>query len=147
EDNTRLILIHLSYFGLYDGAGNYVTNLPLEINASAEPRWSRRDPNVLYYLHGNQIKQYNVADAPLNTASVVHTFSEYSAVSGKGKSDISFDGDHFVLVGDGRSVFIYELSSDSKSSVFDSGGISFNSVAITPNGNVTISWNAVGSNR
>jgi hypothetical protein len=144
EDNTRLILIHLSYFALYDGAGNFLNNLPFEINASAEPRWSRRDPNVLYYLRGNQIKQYNVAT---NTASVVHTFDEYSAVSGKGKSDISFDGDHFVLVGDGRYVFIYELSSDSKSSVFDSAGMLLNSVAITPNGNVTIAWNGVGSDR
>jgi hypothetical protein len=144
EDNSRLILVHLSYFGLYDGAGNFLGNLPLEINASAEPRWSRTDPKLLYYVHGNQLKEYNVGTS---SATVVHTFSEYSAVSGKGKSDISFDGNHFVLVGDGEYVFVYEISTDSKGSVFDTAGVSFNNVAITPNNNVAISWTAVGSSR
>jgi hypothetical protein len=32
--------------------------------------------------------------------SLVHAFGEYSMVNGRGESDISFDGDHFVLVGD-----------------------------------------------
>jgi hypothetical protein len=144
QDNTKLLLMHLSYFGLYDGTGVFLRNLPLEINASTEPRWSRSDPNVFYYVRGNQLKQYNVE---ANTMSVVHAFSEYSAVSGKGKSDISFDGDHFVLVGDRRYVFVYEISTDSKGPVFDTGGVFFNNVTITPNGNVTISWNSVGSNR
>src|SRR5215468_4720737 len=53
QDNTRLLLVHFSYFGLYDGSGNYLRDLPLEINAASEPRWSRKDPNVLYYVRGN----------------------------------------------------------------------------------------------
>src|SRR5690242_9367860 len=47
-DNTRLLLTHFSYFGLYDGAGNFLMNLPFEVNTSSEPRWSRSDPNVFY---------------------------------------------------------------------------------------------------
>jgi MBG domain (YGX type) len=144
QDNTKLLLVHLSYFALYDGDGTYVRDLPLQINASSEPRWSRSDPNVLYYLQGNQLKQYNVGT---QTTSVVHAFTEYSRISGKFKSDISFDGNHFVFVGDNRYVFVYEINTDSKGAVFDTGGVSFNNVGITPNGNVTIAWIAVGSNR
>ena len=47
QNNTRLLLLHFSYFALYDGAGNYLQDLPLEINASSQPRWSRTDPLVL----------------------------------------------------------------------------------------------------
>jgi hypothetical protein len=43
SDNSRFLLVHESYFGLYDGAGAFLRNLPMEINSSSEPRWSRRD--------------------------------------------------------------------------------------------------------
>jgi hypothetical protein len=144
EDNSRLLLVHLSYFGLYDGAGNFIKNLPFEINASAQPRWSRGDPSVLYYVSGNQLKRYNV---DTGVTSVVHTFNEYSAISGKGKSDISFDGNHFVLVGDSRYVFVYEISTDSKGAVFDASGVFISNVAITPDNNVIIAWAATGTAR
>ena len=55
NDNSRLILVHESYFGLYDGGGEFLGNLPLEIEASSEPRWSRKDSlRTLYYIHTNQ---------------------------------------------------------------------------------------------
>src|SRR5262245_36050534 len=103
SDSTRLVLQHESYFGLHDGEGNFIKNLPFEINASAEPRWSRREPTLLYYLAGNQLKQHDVST---EVTTVVHTFSEYSRIRGNGESDICFDGDHFVLAGDGREVFV-----------------------------------------
>jgi len=93
NDNSRILLVHFSYFGLYDGSGNFLKNLPGEINASSEPRWSRSDANVLYYNSGNQLKRYNVSTG---ATSAVHTFSEYSSITGKGESDICFDGNHFV---------------------------------------------------
>jgi len=144
QDNTRLLLQYLSYFALYDGGGNYLANLPFEISASAEPRWSRRDPNVLYYRYTNQLKQYN---AGTRATSVVHTFSEYSTISGKGESDIGFDGDHFVFAGDSRYVFVYEMSSGTKGPVLDSGGRAFDGIHITPNNNVLIGWYTAGTSR
>ncbi len=75
SDNSRLILVHQSYFALYDGTGFYLRDLPLEVNSSSEPRWSRKDNHTLYYVHGNQLKTY---DTSSSTASIVHTFSEYS---------------------------------------------------------------------
>src|SRR5262245_16283787 len=141
QNNTRLLLVHFSYFGLYDGSGNYLRDLPFEINAASEPRWSRQDPNVLYYVRGNQLKSYNVGT---NASTVIHTFSEYSRISGNGESDISFDGDHFVLAGDGRFIFVYEISTNSKGGVLDANGNAFDSLYITPNNNVTVTWNANG---
>ena len=143
-DNSKILLVHQSYFGLYDGAGFYIRDLPLEISASSEPRWSRKDNHTLYYVHGNQFKSYDISTG---TIKVVHTFSEYTFISGLGESDISFDGDHFVFAGSGRYVFVYRISTDTKSAAFDTGGRSFDSLYVTPNNNVTITWNQSGTVR
>ena len=143
NDNSRLILVHQSYFGLYDGNGNFLGNLPLEINSSSEPRWSRKDNSTLYYHRGNQLKSYDVS---IGSMTVVHTFSEYSSIAGNGEMDISQDGDHFVFVGDSRHVFVYTISTDRKMAAFDTGGNGFDSVYITPNNNVTITWRQAGMN-
>lgn len=146
-DNSRLLVQHQSYFALYDGGGNYLRDIPFEISASSEPRWSRTDAYVLYYhdVYGNQLKQYNVATGQ---SSVVHTFSEYTTISGLGESDISSDGDSFVLVGDNRYIFVYQISTDTKGPVLDTGGPGLaDSVAITPNDNVIVKWYQAGLNR
>jgi hypothetical protein len=143
-DHSRLILVHNSYFGLYDGDGNFLRSLPLEISTVTEPRWSRHDPAILYYHVGNQLKQHNV-----NTqeSGVVRTFGEYSFITSKGEADISLDGNHLVFAGDDRYVFTYELSSNSTSPVLDTGGRRFDSLAITAYNNVVISWLQTGSDR
>lgn len=143
-DNSNILLVHQSYFGLYDGTGYHIRDLPLEINASSEPRWSRTDNRTIYYVHGNQLKTYDIFSGVM---SVVRIFSEYSAISGKGESDVSFDGDHFVFAGDGRYVFAYQISTGAKSSVLDTGGYSLDSLYITPNNNVTVTWNQSGTGR
>ncbi len=38
-------------------------------------------------------------------------------VNGRGESDICFDGDHLVLVGDYQDVFVYDISTDTKGPV------------------------------
>ena len=115
-DNSSILLFHQSYFGLYSGAGVYLRDLPLEINASSEPRWSRTDNHTLYYHHANQLKTYDISNCAM---TVVHTFSEYSVISGLGESDISFDGDHFVFAGDNRYVFVYRIGAGAASPTFD----------------------------
>ena len=144
SDNSRIILVHQSYFGLYDGTGFYIRDLPLEVSASTEPRWSRKNNHTLYYVHGNQLKTYDISSGVMN---IVHTFSEYSAISGMGESDISFDGDHFVFAGDGRYVFVYQISAGKKYQVLDTGGTEFDSVYITPSNNVILSWTQSGTVR
>src|SRR5712692_162345 len=143
SDNSRMVVLHRSYFALYDGTGHFLNDLPLD--AASEPRWSRRDPGVLYYVTGNRLRQYDTATG---TSSTVHTFGEYSAINGRGESDICFDGDHFVLVGDYRDIFTYEISTDTKRPALaaaDFGG--FDNVYITPDDHVLVSWYAVGGGR
>jgi hypothetical protein len=144
-DNSRLLLQHRSYFALYDGKGRYLNDLPFEITASSEPRWSRHDANVLYYVTGNQLKQFDTAS---RSAAAVHTFPEYFVVNGLGESDICFDGDHFVLVGDNRQIFTYELSTGTKGPVLTTTGIGgVDNVQITPDDHVLVSWYASGPGR
>ncbi len=144
SDNSRILLLHFSYFALYDGAGNYLRNMPFEVNATAQPRWSRTDPNTFYYLRGNQLKKYNVGT---NVASVVRTFSEYSSITQGGEADISVDGNYLPLAGDGRSIFLYNIATDTKGPVLDTGGRSWDSLYVTPSNNITVTWNTVGRNR
>jgi Tol biopolymer transport system component len=144
SNNTRLILQHDSYFGLYDGNGAYLRDLPFAVNASTEPRWSRTDPNVLFYVSGNRLMRLDVA---AGASSVLRTFSEYSTISGKGESDISRDGDHFVFAGNNRYVFVYEMSSGLKGPVLDTAGHAFDNLYITPSNSVALGWIATGSAR
>jgi len=144
RDDSRLLLVHQSYFALYDGEGRYQQDLPMEISAASEPRWSRTDPNVLYYVYGNSLKSY---DASRGVRAAVHTFAEYSKISGRGESDICFDGDHFVLVGDDHDIFVYELSTGTKGPVLDAAGRGFDQVYIAPGDNVLVGWLQGGTGR
>ncbi len=144
SDNSRLILQHNSYFGLYDGNGTYLSDLPFAVNVSTEPRWSRTDPNSLFYVKGNSLMKLNVGSG---SSSVVKTFSEYGSINGMGESDISRDGDHFVFAGDKRYVFVYEISSGSKGQTLDTGGNAFNQLYIASNNSVAVGWIANGSGR
>jgi hypothetical protein len=144
SDNSRLILQHQSYFGLYDGNGTYLRDLPFAVNTSTEPRWSRRDPNVLYFVSGNSLMRLDVAAGAI---SVVHTFTEYGAISGRGESDISPDGDHFVFAGDKRYVFVYEISTGTKGAALDTAGHTFNSLYIASDNSVAVGWVPTGTGR
>lgn len=144
QDRSLFLLQHDSYHALYDGAGGYLGDLPWEIHASAEPRWSRTSPTLLYFVNGNRLKSFDVLSGA-NT--VVRTFSEYGRISGHGESDISADGDHLVFAGDGRYVFLYEISTDTKSAVLDTAGRGFDSLYVTPGNNVTVTWLQGGNNR
>jgi hypothetical protein len=144
SDNSKFILVHQSYFGLYDGDGTFLYSLPLEINSSSEPRWSRANNGILYYHYANQLKTYTVATGAL---TVIHTFTEYSAISGTGESDISADGDHFVFVGDGGQIFVYQISTGEKFTVLNTGSKGFDSTYITPHNEVVVSWLTSGTTR
>jgi hypothetical protein len=144
SDNSKFILVQESYFGLYDGDGTFLYGLPLEISSSSEPRWSRTSTGVLYYHLGNQFKSYTVATGALE---VIHTFTEYTAISGTGESDISADGDHFALVGDGNQIFVYQISTGQKYTVLNTGSTAFDSIYITPKNEVLVSWLTSGTTR
>ena len=145
EDDRHLLLIHQTHFALYTGGGRYVRDLPEEIDALSQPRWSRREPDVFYYVNGSDLRKHDVSTG---TSAVVHSFGEYSRISGYGESDISQDGDHLVFVGDNRDVFVYTISTDVKGAILDTSGLGgFDQVYVTPDNNVLIGWYAVGEDR
>ncbi len=144
SDNSRFLLVHQSYFGLYDANGTYLSDLPFEISASSEPRWSRTEAATLYYHTGNQLKSYNIFTG---AAVLVHAFREYSVIDGAGEMDISLDGDHLVFAGDGREIFLYQISTDQKSAVFSLEGRHFDSIYVTPDNNVSVTWLQSGTSR
>jgi hypothetical protein len=137
HDNSRFLLQHSSYYGLYDGAGKFIENLPFDVGAGTEPRWSRSSPHVLYFQRHNKLKRL---DTRMNSISEIRTFSEYSTITGLGESDICLDGNHLVFAGDGRHIFVYDLATDTKGSTFDTAGQPIDSIYITPDHNVTITW-------
>jgi uncharacterized protein (TIGR03437 family) len=159
SDNAHMILQQDSYYGLYTGAGAFVANLPLEIDSASEPRWSRVDNNTLYYHidGGNQLKTYNVATG---VASLIQTFSKYTSITGKGKTDISYDGDHFIFIGctsqaspcpgANQQLFIYQISTGAQFPIITNtpDGVSvWNNVFISPNNEAVVSWLTPGTAR
>ncbi|MBK5256239.1 MAG: hypothetical protein JJE39_09430, partial [Vicinamibacteria bacterium] len=155
SDNSLLILQHQSYFGLYDWDGQYLQDLPFVVNTAAEPRWSRSDPDALYYVSGNALMKLAVA---ARTSSLVRRFDEYPAIRGRGESDISPDGDHFVFAGDeppgpsspgtsNRYVFVYEISTDTKGPVLDTAGHDYDDLYIASDNSVALGWLPTGTGR
>jgi hypothetical protein len=153
SDNSKLLLIEFSYFTLYDAVTRqrikpFCCSFPI-VAASSEPLWSRTDPN-LFYFHpagSNQLMAYNVAT---NAVKLIHTFGEYSGISAKGESEISYDGDHIVLSGDAHQIFVYTISTDTKGPVFDTTGknpFGWDAIYVTPDNNVLVAWHTNGTSR
>ncbi len=146
-DNSKILLLEFSYFAIYDSATLKRIKPLTFVSSSSEPLWSRTDPNIFYFHpnNSNRLMTYNVAT---DAQTLVHTFSEYSSIYSQGESEMSYDGDHLVLAGDGNQIFVYTISTDTKGPVFDASGHGkWDSVYISPNNNVLISWSANGSGR
>src|SRR2546429_24176 len=102
-NNTLVLVLYRSYFELLDAnAGTSLKHLPLEIHARSCPRWSIEEPNVLYFFEGNMVQRYDAASDHIDT---LHVFTEYQQIGNGGEADISEDGHHLVIAGDGRAVF------------------------------------------
>ena len=99
-DNSYLILLRsnlpsiLDHFGLFDGSGKFLRNLP--ITANEEPRFSLIDAKKLSFTRGNTFMGMNVESGAV---WVEYTFTEYVSLKNYGESDISDDSEHFVLAG------------------------------------------------
>lgn len=118
NDEENLILtIAQDHFKIRNIGISSELSRDLPIPASAEPRWYRRSPSLLLYIRGNQVRRYDVNDG---SDVALHTFTEYSTISGCGEADISADGRHIVLLGDSSDVFVYDFIRDVKGQVFKS---------------------------
>jgi len=97
------------------------------------------DPNTHFYkYHDNELRLYDVDD--LDNYVVLHKFSEYNEIGpAGGEGDISGDGRYWVLDGDGREMFAYDLIDDVKLpvSTFDLGSLG------SKGGNVGVDYGAI----
>lgn len=134
-DCSKVLILGPQCFHLWDVTTRQRI-CPLEwLGDSAEPLWDKANPNKLYYHAGNKLMVYCV---DTNVHDVIHTFGEYVEISGKGESALSEDGNHLVLCGDNREIFVYQLDTDGKGLTGDTSE-GFDSVYIIPDNNVLVS--------
>jgi hypothetical protein len=147
RDNTRILLAtHHNGYYVVDRAGNIIVpSAALGLGNSAEPRWSITNPNVFYFHEGNQLKKYELTTRQI---SVVRTFTQFSAITfGGGEADISEDGDHIIILGDGRYAGLYTFSTNTLGTTLLLSLGAFDSFDVTPNNNVIVRWGAQGVGR
>jgi hypothetical protein len=111
RDDTRILLHTCCEFFVADRHGTVIVPPgTLRIPASAEPRWSRTDPDVFHYHSAHQIWSFNVRTL---AHTLVRTFDGYASIDFcGGSSDLSEDGDHLAVCGDVTDVFVYRFSTD-----------------------------------
>lgn len=109
HDNRRVLLHTCCEFFVADRHGAVIVPPEtLRVDTSAEPRWSRTDPNVFYYHAANQIWSFDVQTL---ARTLVQTFDGYASIDFcGGSSDLSEDGDHLAVCGNGTDVFVYRFS-------------------------------------
>lgn len=120
---------------LYDGrTGRFVKSLGSGTMRPWWCRWAvadryrkgggyvRFEPSRHFYKYeGNELRLYCVDDLSF---VVLRKFSEYAAIGpAGGEGDLSLDGRYWLLDGDGRELFLYDLIDDRKCAVsaFDVG--------------------------
>lgn len=97
---------------LHDGiTGAYLRMLPYPVTHDCEPRWSRTDPNVFYFVHTNIIYKFScVTNKYTEVARFDALDLNFSFISGKGEGDLSENGDYWTLCGNDLIVFRYQFT-------------------------------------
>jgi hypothetical protein len=83
-----------------------------------EAKWSTVDPNILYYVSGNQFRKLNVRT---DADTVLHTFAEGNISIGDHEGNISI-GDRYVLLNVGTLAIVYDITNDIVIAKKDLGG-------------------------
>lgn len=88
---------------------------------SGHPVWDASNGNLLYYALNNSLYGGTISGSSI-AGSVLHTFSEYSAITSMDMGDLSQDGDHIALVGQNSNgtmdVFVWSISQKAKTSIY-----------------------------
>lgn len=155
SDSSLFLIMHgSSGFAVYDRYGYFLIYPKIdgryEVSPSSEPRWSATDPNTFYYLHGNELKTYNLN---AGKARVVRKFDIYidwtpdqiNGVRGLGEQDLSESGRWYGLCGqrqDGAyEIFIYDFEKDRVSPGIYRGTKDFDNIQVSPSGLLVLSGN------
>lgn len=85
--------------------------------------WDATNPSVFYYTSGNSMMKATINGSTVTT-SLVHQFTEYSAINFMDKTDLSQDGAHVVVAAGDASgssplnIFDYDFATDTKGPVY-----------------------------
>lgn len=77
-------------------------------SAKGESRWSTVDPNIMFYVQGNQFRKWNVRS---DADTLLHTFSEGALEIGPYEGNISV-GDRYVVLTVGTLAIVYDILND-----------------------------------
>ena len=97
-----------------------------------EAKWSTVEPNILYYVSGNQFRKWNVRT---NADTVLHTFSEGNISMGDYEGNISV-GDTYVVFNVGALAIVYDIVNDTVISKKDLGPADW--VSMSQSGNYVV---------
>ncbi len=135
--NKAVALVAVDHVRLYLTDGTMINDTMLR--ADSRPRWM--NDNEISFRHGNSWMRFDGANyAP------VKTFSEFKSIDDNGEADILFatDGMKRVTVGDRKTIFVHNLTTN-RSGGRMTAPDEFDSVYLTPKGNVLVSWGRKGA--
>jgi hypothetical protein len=101
-------------------------------SGKSEAKWSTIDPNILYYVSGNQFRKLNVRT---NADIVLHTFPEGNISIGNYEGNIS-NGDTYVVLTVGTLAIVYDIVNNAVISKKDLGSADW--VSISPSGSYVV---------
>jgi hypothetical protein len=120
-DNMLFVVATDGNWSIRDTSGNVVISTSKMPNFSGHPVWDATNGNVFYYALSNSVFSGTISGTSL-TATSLHTFSEYSALTSMDMADLSQDGDHMALIGQNSNgtmdIFVWSFSQKAKTSVY-----------------------------
>ena len=102
-------------------------------SGKGESRWSTVDPNIMFYVLGNQFRKWNVRS---DADTLLHTFSEGDLEIGPYEGNISV-GDRYVVLTVGTLAIVYDIVNDVVIAKKDLGPMDW--ATISPSGNYVVS--------
>ncbi len=140
KDPLAVALVAVDHVRLYTPNGGCFNDTMLR--ADSRPRWMT--DNEISFRHGNSWMRFDGANY-----GVVQRFPEFSSIDDNGEADILFtpEGMKRVTVGvnqNGKTVFVYNLMTG-RSGLRRVISDNFDSVYMTPKGNVLVSFSQKGS--
>jgi hypothetical protein len=121
SDNMLFVVATDGNWSIRDTSGNVIISTSKMPNFSGHPVWDATNGNVFYYALSNSVFSGTISGTSL-TATSLHTFTEYSAVTSMDMADLSQDGDHMALIGQNSNgtmdIFVWSFSQKTKTSVY-----------------------------
>lgn len=136
--NTAILILYNDVFALHDSKGALYKVLPDKIHAMSEPRWDKFDPNLFYFIDNNKLCSFDISKK-WNENSIEILCEFKNKISGKGESDISFNGKYLVLLEDEKQIILYNLFTNEPENYYYWDSTSIESLYLTPYNSILVS--------